>query len=132
MKARRLPREVFERDGLFWIRYTDQNGKIHREKVGPFIKQAQSAYQKRKSEVREGKFFPEKVTQRPVLFSEVAKEFLVYSRSFKRSHGHDTGRMETLLRLWRDVPAADLTPGRLEKVERVTNVGTQQQKQRSH
>ena len=115
MTTRRLPRGVFQRDGLFWICYVDQNGKIHREKVGPFIKQAQSAYQKRKSEVREGKFFPEKVRQRPILFSEVAQDFLDYSKKFKRSHGHDTGRMETLLRLWRDVPIADLPPGRIEK-----------------
>lgn len=60
--------------------HADQNGRIHREKVGPFIKQAQSAYQKRKSEVREGKFFPENVRQRPILFSEMAQDFLDYSK----------------------------------------------------
>jgi integrase len=106
---------VFDRDGLFWICYADQNGKIHREKVGPFIKQAQSAYQKRKSEVREGKFFPDKVKRRNVLFAEVGQDFLAHSKRENRSHSHDAGRMETLLRLWRDCAVDDLSPGRIER-----------------
>ena len=115
MTSRKLPRGVFQRDGLFWICYADQNGKFHREKVGPFIKQAQSAYQKRKSEVREGKFFPEKVRQRPILFSEVAQDFLDCSKKFKRSHGHDMGCMETLFRLWRDRQPSNWLPAELRK-----------------
>lgn len=112
---RLLPHGIFRRGGVFWIRYQDQGGKIRREKVGPSLKQAVAAYQKRKSEVREGKFFPDKLNRRVVLFSEIAGEFLAYSRQFKRSYPDDTGRMQNLLRLWRDVPLADLSPGRIER-----------------
>lgn len=115
MATNRLPRGVFKRDGVFWIRYADQSGRIHREKIGPFLKQAVAAYQKRKSQVREGKFFPEKVGRRVVSFAEIACDFLAHSKQTKRSHGHDASRMETLLRLWRDCPLADLVPGRIER-----------------
>jgi hypothetical protein len=51
----RLPRGVYQRNpGEYWICYFDREGRRHREKVGPSIKQAVSAYQKRKSEIREG------------------------------------------------------------------------------
>ena len=58
-----MPRGIFERpneSGIWWIRYCDQFGKLHREKVGP-KSLALAAYQKRKTEIREGKFFPEKI-----------------------------------------------------------------------
>src|SRR5438094_8412976 len=115
MKARKLPRGVFERDGLLWVRYADGQGKIRREKVGPFLKQAEAVYQKRKSEVREGKFFPDKINHRMILFAEIGRDFLAHSKQTKRSHGHDASRMQTLLRLWRDCGSADLTPGRIER-----------------
>ena len=113
---RRPPRGIFERKpGEYWIRYADQNGKIHREKIGPSLKLAQAAYQKRKTEVREGRFFPAKSNKRAILFQEIAKDFLEYSRKFKRSHSHDTARMEALLRLWRDCALDDLSPGKIER-----------------
>ena len=49
--------------GQWWIRYADQYGHIHREKVGP-KSLAQKAYAKRKTQIREGMFFSEKLGQR--------------------------------------------------------------------
>ena len=70
-------RGVFERpagSGIWWICYFDQFGRKHREKVG--MKQsAIAAYQKRKTKVREGHFFPETV-RREVLFDEIGKDAL--------------------------------------------------------
>jgi integrase len=103
------------RNGEYWIRYADQHGKIHREKIGPFLEPAKRAVEKRRSDIREGKFFPDKVRQRVTLFSEIARDFLAYSKQTKRSHGHDASRSEALLRLWRDCPLSDLTPGRIER-----------------
>lgn len=114
MSDRKLPHGIFRRDDLYWIRFADENGKIHREKVGPYLKQATGAYQKRKSEVREGKFFPEKIRRRRIVFSELAQDFLDYSKREKRSHAHDMTRMRALLGLWKDCPASALTPGRIE------------------
>ena len=110
-------RGIFEKDpgsGIWWIRYADQYGKIHREKIGP-KSFAKSAYQKRKTEVREGRFFPDKFKKRQALFSEVAQEFLNYSKKVKRSYRHDRTRMVILLRLWRDCPLSSLSPGRIER-----------------
>src|SRR5687767_2195758 len=113
---RRLARGVFERKlGEYWIRYADQLGRIHREKVGPSLKLARAAYQKRKTEVREGTFFPVTMKRRSILFPEVAKDFLEYSRKSKRTFSHDRARMESLLRLWRNETLAELTPGRIEQ-----------------
>jgi integrase len=114
-RPKKLPRGVFVRNGEYWIRYTDQFRKLHREKVGPFLEPAKAAVEKRRSEAREGKFFPDKVRQRVVLFSEIARDFLVHSKQTKRSYGHDVSRSETLLRLWRDCPLLDLLPGRIER-----------------
>jgi integrase len=54
-------RGIFQRppgSGIWWIRYVDANGKLHRERVGP-KGLAQRAYEKRKTQVRENRFFPE-------------------------------------------------------------------------
>ena len=110
-------RGIFEKDpgsGVWWIRYADQYGKIHREKIGP-KSFAKSAYQKRKTEVREGRFFPDKFKKRQAPFSEVAQDFLKHSKKVKRSYGHDRTRMVILLRLWRDCPLSSLSPGRIER-----------------
>ena len=110
-------RGVFEKVpglGVWWIRYADQYGKLHREKIGPkgF---AIAAYQKRKTQVREGKFFPGKFRKRETQFSEVAQDFLKHSKKFKRSYSHDETRMATLLTLWGDCPLSSLSPGQIER-----------------
>jgi integrase len=114
-RKRLLPHGIFKRDGVLWIRYQDQYGRIRREKVGPSLKQAVAAYQKRKSQVREGKFFPDKLNRRVLMFAEAASDYLAYSRQFKRSYPDDVGRMQNLLRLWRSLPLTDISPGRVER-----------------
>jgi hypothetical protein len=77
-------RGIFERplgSGIWWICYFDRFGRKHREKVG--MKQsAIAAYQKRKTEIREGRFFP-KATRSEVLFDEIGKDALEYSKANK-------------------------------------------------
>src|SRR5215510_15953747 len=62
---------------VWWVLYYDQFGKRHREKVGP-KGLAIIAYQKRKTEIREGKFLPEKVNERrrAVLFEDILATYL--------------------------------------------------------
>ena len=58
--TKRRERGVFEKEpgsGVWWIRYADEDGRIHREKVGP-KSLALKAYRKRKTEVAERRFFP--------------------------------------------------------------------------
>ena len=112
-------RGIFEKDpgsGIWWIRYADQLGRIRREKIGP-KRLAISAYQKRKTEVREGRFFPEKFKRRAISFAEIARDALEYSRlnksqgSFKADRWH----MPTLLSWFGDRPAAEITPQDIEQ-----------------
>src|ERR1700730_12507534 len=46
MIPQNLPRGIFWRDNAYWIRYADRAGRMHREKVGPFLKKAMAAYNK--------------------------------------------------------------------------------------
>ncbi len=112
-------RGIFEKlpgSSLWWIRYADQFGRIHREKIGP-KKLAISAYQKRKTEVREGRFFPDKLRHREVPFAEIARDALEYSRQNKAhdSYRADCWHMETFLRWFRERAAAEITPQEIER-----------------
>jgi len=58
---------VFERDkgsGVWWVRYTGADGKIHRERVGSMTL-AKQVYAKGKTEVREEHFAARKGQQKP-------------------------------------------------------------------
>ncbi len=121
----------------------DQNGKLHRQQVGPFLEPAKRAVEKCRSDVREGKFFPERIEQRVVLFGEIAKDYLK-TRKTKRDFKHDEDRVELLLegrkprkkdksarsikaqrieppvkqqgpKGLKSLPISELTPGRLEE-----------------
>lgn len=110
-------RGIFERpkgSGIWWVRYCDQYGRLHREKVGP-KGLAQEVYRKRKTAIREGKFFPEQVGQQRVIpFDELARDFLVYSKLHKRSHAHDAGMAQRLLKAFGRRPAKAITAEEIE------------------
>jgi hypothetical protein len=121
-------RGIFERpkgSGVWWICYFDQNGKKHREKVG-LRQTAISAYRKRKTEVREGRFFP-KVIKRETLFSEIAGDALEYSRTNKC---HDAYRLDkwhyaVILKWFGDRVAKDITPQEID--DKLSALGEGQQ-----
>jgi integrase len=81
--------------GDWYIRYTNQDGKLHKERAGP-RSLAIELYRKRKTEIREGRFFPETAKKPVVLFDEIAEDFLTYSREHKKSAEHDEARMGRL------------------------------------
>jgi site-specific recombinase XerD len=64
--------------------------------------------------VREGKFFPEKIRHRSLLFSEIAKDYLKHAQASKRTWRDSDTHLQTLLEILRDAPVAELTPGHLE------------------
>ena len=57
------------------MRYHDENRREHREKVGPKGLAAQ-LYRKRKTEIAERRFFPERIRRRDVLLGDFIKVFL--------------------------------------------------------
>src|SRR5437762_8943658 len=72
------PRGIFERpkgSGIWWVHYFDQYGRRHREKVGP-KKLAVDVYRKRKTAVREGRFFPEDIRRREVPLAAMIDDYL--------------------------------------------------------
>jgi len=104
-----------ETRGEWWVRYFDQHGSPHREKVGP-KGLAKSVYERRKTEIRQGKFFPEQVgRQRAILFDELAKDFLAYAKLHKRSHDHDGQRMRRLREAFGGKPVTALTSEEIER-----------------
>ncbi len=71
-KAKENAKAVSDESGAFSSarpRYADANGKIHREKVGP-KGLARKVYEKRKTEIREGRYFPAQVRRREVPVEE--------------------------------------------------------------
>ena len=108
MAKPRKHRGVFEKvkeSGMWWIRYTDQYGKIHREKVGSF-KAAVGSYEQRKTEVRLGRFDPEDVVgkHRHVLFNELVKDRMEASEELA-SYPMEKNRLGWWLQKFRDMPA---------------------------
>lgn len=109
-------RGVFERpkdSGNWWIRFTDQYGQLHREKIGP-RSLAVEAYRKRKAEVKEGIYFPNR-RKRFALFKEIAQDFLEYSRANKRSAKDDEQRMRYWLNTFSDSPIENIIPQDIER-----------------
>ena len=118
-------RGVFEKipgSGVYWIRYADATGRIHREKAGN-KSAAVILYQKRKTEVLQGKKLPERLRGRAVGFAELAQDALAYSKGHKRSYGDDVFRMARLLGWFRDRTADGVTP---QEIERRVDEATEQ------
>ena len=103
---------------VWWVLYYDQYGKRHREKVGP-KGLAITAYQKRKTEIREGKFLPDKVNERrrAVLFEDMLTSYLEeYSKVNKRSYKTD---LSMAIRLRRELSGKTLEEITAQDVERL-------------
>jgi hypothetical protein len=65
---------------VWWVRYADAGGRIRREKAG--VKSAAvKLYQKRETEILEGKQLPEQLRGREVRFAEIADDGLAYCRT---------------------------------------------------
>lgn len=96
--AMRKQRGVFEKlpgSCDWWIRYADETGRIRREKAG-----AKSAaiklYQKRKTEILQGKKLPEQLRNRVVRFAEVADDAQEFCKAHNLGHQFDAYRIGRL------------------------------------
>jgi hypothetical protein len=86
-KNAKRARGVFEKDpgsGVWWVRYADENGRLHREKVSP-KGLALKVYRRRKTEVQEKRFFPEQIRRREVLLSDAIDEHLSLLKGRRQS-----------------------------------------------
>jgi len=92
----------------------DQNGVLRSEKVGP-KGLAGDLYRKRKTEVKEGRYFPP-TRKQVVLFDEIARDFLGYSKDHKKSSDNDEARMKRLLESFSGKRVQDITSQHVEAV----------------
>jgi integrase len=109
-------RGVFEKEpgsGVWWIRYADASGHIRREIAGP-KSTAISLYQKRKTEIRQGKKLPESLRTKAITFSDLAESALAYSRGHKRSYKDDECRMRKIRDKFDYFVAEEVNPEDLE------------------
>ena len=110
-------RGIFERptgSGIWWIRYADEDGREHREKVGP-KGLATKVYQKRKTAVRERRFFPEAIRRREIPLKEVIDDYVARCKGRIRNE-KDVKRNA---RLWKEAlgwkPIRQITPGDIQR-----------------
>jgi site-specific recombinase XerD len=104
---------VFEKipgSGIWWVRYADSTAKIRREKAGT-KSAAIKLYQKRKTEVLDGKKFPENLRMKVVKFSELADDARAYVKANNRGAQFDGYRITKLVNEFgdrnADIPVAD-------------------------
>lgn len=112
MKSRGLFEKV-PGSGVLWIRFTDANGRIRREKVGT-REEAEMRLRIRKEEARIGVQPRLSWRRRQALFRKIAEDALAYSDEHKRSARNGHGRMERLLEWFGDRAADSITPQEIE------------------
>jgi site-specific recombinase XerD len=111
-KGAKPVRGVFQHppgSGIWWINYF-ADGVRHREKVGS-KGNAIKLYQKRKSDALAGVKLPETFrVKKPVLFSELAADAMVYSKAHKKSYRGDVSNLNSLLPVFGKMKADEITP----------------------
>jgi hypothetical protein len=102
-------RGIFEKvvgSGVYWIRYTDGQGKYRREIAGS-CSQASKLLSKRRAEALQRKKLPETLRQKTILFNEIADDALAFSKAHKRSYRDDV-RVIARLKEWFGAREAEL------------------------
>jgi integrase len=106
-QQKKQPRGVFEKEpgsGVWWIRYTDSEGRYRREKAGT-KSAAIMLYPKRKTEALQGKKLPETLRLRVVRFAELAEDALEYVKRNNQGQEVDTYRIKVLKAQFGERPA---------------------------
>ena len=114
--GKRPPRGVFERpkgSGIWWARYADETGRVHRERVGS-KGLASKVYQKRKNEIQERRFFPERIRRRDVRFADMVDEFLRRAAHL-RSHHEYVRAGRVLKNVFKGKTLREIAPGDIER-----------------
>lgn len=110
------PRGIYEKprgSGRWWIRYADATGRIRRERA-PSKGTAITLYQKRKTEVLQGRKLPETMRQPAASFKQIAEEAIADIERRYRRPADDVARLRTAIDWFGTREAGSLTPGEIE------------------
>lgn len=105
--------EKVKGSGIWWTRYRDQNGKLHREKVGR-KSDAIALYRKRKTELRSGTKLPLNMRAKGITFAAIADAAMQWSRQHKRDWRNDELRMPALIAAFGHREADAIKPSELD------------------
>ncbi len=101
-------------EGRIWYIDYHVKGERVRELVSPSRKFAEDVLAKRKTQIKEGKFFETNRKEVHTL-QEIANDFLEYSRNNKRSYDRDLGIVSTLISFFGDRKLEEITPISIEQ-----------------
>ncbi len=108
-------RGVWERipgSGVFWVRFRDSDGKLHREKIGR-KGEAIDLLNKRRNERRVGIKMPENLRTVAIRFSEIADHITdVYSAEHHEDSGNIKQRLGSRSAQMSKLPPVSTTTGR--------------------
>jgi integrase len=110
-------RGIFEKvpgSGVWWVRYADASGRIRREKVGN-RGAATKLYQKRKTEILQGKKLPEQFRAKRVTFSELAEDAIEWAKAHKLTWKDDEIRLKPMRDAFGARAAESITPQEIER-----------------
>ncbi len=121
-------RGLWEREpgsGVWWIRFRDTEGKLHREKVGR-KSDAEALLNKRRNERRVGMKMPENVRTVPIQFGHLADYI---TQEYSRTHHADSRnvmqRLEKLKEHFGERPADSIKPAEIDHwLSRNTKTGS--------
>ncbi len=127
-KKEKSPRGLWEREpgsGVWWIRFRDSDGKLHREKVGR-KSDAEALLDKRRNERRVGKKMPENIRTAPIKFDKLANYITEeYSKTHHSDSRNVTQRLEKLKVHFGSRAAESIKPAEIDNwLSKNTNTGS--------
>src|SRR5690349_6322174 len=99
---------------VYWVVYFDESGRRHREKVGP-KSLAKALYEKRKTQVRERRFFPERIRRRDWLLRDVIDDYLMRNKNRLRWFDHYERYGEAWKEAFKGRTLAQILPGDVDR-----------------
>jgi len=107
---------IFQRGSIYWIRYTDTNGRQVRESTqSDKVKAAQDLLKLRQGEVVKGEQ-PDIIKIKNYTFKELADEYLIWCQN-QRGHAIKTYMINVMLNEFGNLPLKNFTTQLLEKYQ---------------
>jgi integrase len=104
---------IFKKQGVWWVDYY-ASGQRKRERVGSSYKLAQDVLSKRKAEIAEGRYFPERRKQ-TITFKEMAEKYWAMHGQYLKSKSWRY-MLVIVLKAIGDRQAGDITAGELQEL----------------